>query len=403
MTAPAFIPAAARAIGSTSLSVAKSSSLCPPFNPTRVSVRQNTPVRTFFSPLPRKMPSMKAPTASAQPLAGKRILVIGGTRFSGLYLVHELANRGANVVILNRGSKPIGDPSLMVPGETETHFTERNSRTTSLIADRTDAAALTSSVAGQKFDVIFDNNGRELSDSQPLIDVAKEMGAHYVYMSSAGVYHKSPVMPHIEGDAVDPACRHKGKLNTEDYLRSSDVTFTAIRPTYIYGAGNYNPLDQWFFERLDKGMPICVPGHGAHLTGLGHVRDLASAMAAAALNPVAYGQVYNVQDRPAITFDGVARMCAEAMGKPEPEIIHYNPADMDFGKKKAFPFRPQHFFCSPNKALRELDWEIKYGLVAGLKDAYENDFLLKKEQGGLKNDFTTDEIILKAVKGASVV
>ena len=31
----------------------------------------------------------------------------------------------------------------------------------------------------------------------------------------------------------------------------------------------------------------------------------------------------------------------QAGGFPEPEIIHYNPKDYDFGKKKAFPFRDQ--------------------------------------------------------------
>ena len=31
----------------------------------------------------------------------------------------------------------------------------------------------------------------------------------------------------------------------------------------------------------------------------------------------------------------------QAGGFPEPEIIHYNPKEFDFGKKKAFPFRDQ--------------------------------------------------------------
>lgn len=31
----------------------------------------------------------------------------------------------------------------------------------------------------------------------------------------------------------------------------------------------------------------------------------------------------------------------QAAGFPEPEIIHYNPKEFDFGKKKAFPFRDQ--------------------------------------------------------------
>lgn len=114
--------------------------------------------------------------------------------------------------------------------------------------------------------------------------------------------------------------------------------------THITFLGNYNPLEQWFFERLDADRPVPIPGHGAHLTGLGHVRDLASAMAAAAANPAASaGQTYNIQDRQAVTFDGVANLCAAAMGKESPEIVHYNPKDYDFGKKKAFPFRPVQY------------------------------------------------------------
>jgi hypothetical protein len=31
----------------------------------------------------------------------------------------------------------------------------------------------------------------------------------------------------------------------------------------------------------------------------------------------------------------------QAGGFPEPELVHYNPKDFDFGKKKAFPFRDQ--------------------------------------------------------------
>lgn len=31
----------------------------------------------------------------------------------------------------------------------------------------------------------------------------------------------------------------------------------------------------------------------------------------------------------------------QAGGFLEPELVHYNPKDFDFGKKKAFPFRDQ--------------------------------------------------------------
>lgn len=70
----------------------------------------------------------------------------------------------------------------------------------------------------------------------------------------------------------------------------------------------------------------------------------------------------------------IASARAQAAGKPEPEIIKYNPKEFDFGKRKAFPFRDQHFFASCDKAMIELGWEPKFDLVAGLKDSWDKDF-----------------------------
>lgn len=47
-----------------------------------------------------------------------------------------------------------------------------------------------------------------------------------------------------------------------------------------------------------------------------------------------------------VTFDGLVRMCAEAAGAPEPELVHFDPKAHDLGKAKAFPLRDQHFFTS---------------------------------------------------------
>jgi len=331
----------------------------------------------------------------------KRVLVIGGTRFSGLYLTKALADKGHEVVLFNRGSKPVGVAALMVPNETKEEFDARNKNTSAIVGDRTNADELVSLLRDEKFDAVYDNNGRELEDSKPLIDLYKNTDTHYVYMSSAGVYLKSDIMPHLEEHAVDPKSRHKGKLHTEKYLAESGIKYTSIRPTYIYGALNYNPLEQWFFERLDAGRTVPVPGHGQHLTGLGHVVDLANAMATVVGNSSTVGQIYNVQDRTAITFDGMVRACASAMGMDanEVKIMHYDPEFFKgaFGKKKAFPMRPQHFFTSPAKALTDLDWSIEYDTAMGLRDSYQNDFVHKKAAGKLKNDFSTDDIVLNAM------
>lgn len=40
------------------------------------------------------------------------------------------------------------------------------------------------------------------------------------------------------------------------------VNFTSIRPVYIYGPLNYNPVEEYFFHRIKAGRPIVVPGSG---------------------------------------------------------------------------------------------------------------------------------------------
>lgn len=67
------------------------------------------------------------------------------------------------------------------------------------------------------------------------------------------------------------------------------------------------------------------------MTQLGHVKDLATAFVKILGNPKAARQVYNVAGERYVTFDGLAKACAAAMGAPEPELVHFNPKDFDFG------------------------------------------------------------------------
>lgn len=68
------------------------------------------------------------------------------------------------------------------------------------------------------------------------------------------------LIPNHQEDATDPKSRHKGKFESEAYLAEIGMPYTSIRPTYIYGALNYNPLEQYFFERLDQDKTVIVPG-----------------------------------------------------------------------------------------------------------------------------------------------
>jgi nucleoside-diphosphate-sugar epimerase len=307
-----------------------------------------------------------------------RILIMGGTRFIGVYLTRKLVAEGHEVVLFNRGNRP-----LPVAGVAQ------------ITGDRTQPDDLKAKLSSQNFDVIFDNNGRELSDTQPLAEIFKDRVQHFVYMSSAGVYLPSDQMPHQEGDAVDPKSRHRGKHETEAFLARLGVPFTAIRPTYIYGPQNYNDLESWFFDRIVRDRPIPIPGNGLHITQFGHVDDLAQAMCQVLGCSQAIGEIYNVSGDRYVTFDGLARACAVAVGKPPEalEIVHYDPKKFDFGKRKAFPMRVQHFFAAVDKAKTQLNWQPKYDLISGLKDSFHNDYLASGRDTA-EVDFSADDEIL---------
>lgn len=307
-----------------------------------------------------------------------RILIMGGTRFIGVYLTKVLVEQGHEVVLFNRGNNP-----APVEGVSQ------------IQGDRKDASQLKEKLSGESFDAIFDNNGRELSDTQPLVEIFQDKVKHFVYVSSAGVYLKTPQMPHIEGDPVDPKSRHKGKHHTEAYLAESGIPWTSIRPVYIYGPQNYNDLEAWFFDRIARDRPIPIPGNGQYLTQLGHIQDLAVAMAKVLGNETAIGKIYNISGDRYVTFDGLAYACGEAAGKSPEEIklVHYEPSKFDFGKKKAFPMRQQHFFADIHQGKTDLNWQPEYDLVSGLRDSWQNDYLASGRDHS-EIDFSLDEEIL---------
>ncbi|MEM8677250.1 MAG: NAD-dependent epimerase/dehydratase family protein [Cyanobacteria bacterium P01_G01_bin.67] len=307
-----------------------------------------------------------------------RILMMGGTRFIGVYLTKVLVAQGHEVVLFNRGNHPIP-----VEGVRQ------------IKGDRKNAAQLKEKLSGESFDAIFDNNGRELSDTQPLVEIFNGQIQHLVYVSSAGVYLPTEQMPHQEGDPVDPNSRHKGKHQTEAYLAKSGIPWTSVRPSYIYGPQNYNDLEAWFFDRLARDRPLPIPGNGKYITQFGHIQDLVVAMTKILGNQNAIGKIYNISGDRYVTFDGLAYACAAATGKSpaETKLVHYDPSQFDFGKRKAFPVRQQHFFADIHQAKIDLEWEPQFDLVSGLKDSWQNDYLASgRNQSEI--DFALDEEIL---------
>ncbi|KAJ7559277.1 hypothetical protein O6H91_04G077300 [Diphasiastrum complanatum] len=326
-------------------------------------------------------------SASSGQTESKKILLMGGTRFIGIYLARLLVEAGHEVTMFTRGKAAI---TQQLADESDKDYAEFSGKVKHIQGDRLDFEGLKSKLSGTGFEAVYDIN--EAVEVEPILEALPNI-KQYIFCSSAGVYLKSDLLPHFEVDAVDPKSRHKGKLDTESLLQKKGVPWTSIRPVYIYGPLNYNPVEEWFFHRLKVGRPIPVPNSGLQVTQLGHVKDLAKAFVSVLQNPVAIGEVYNISGSKYVTFDGIARACAKAAGFATPEIVYYNPKEFDFGKKKAFPLRDQHFFTSIEKAQKDLGWAPEFGLVDGLADSYNLDF----GRGTFRKaaDFSTDDMILE--------
>ena len=285
---------------------------------------------------------------------------MGGTRFVGKPLVAQLLAEGHALTLFTRGKNP-------VPAGVE-----------HLCGDRSTAEGL-AALAGRSFDVIVDSSGRTLEDSRGVLEITGAPSHRFVYVSSAGVYADSALWPLSETSPTDPQSRHSGKLDTEAWLLAEKIPFTSFRPTYIVGAGNYNPVESWFFDRIVHGRPVPLPGDGSTITQLGHVNDLATAMALSIGVDAAANRIYNCSSVQGITFRGLVEAAARACGKDPAsvEIRSFDPSGLDKKARKAFPLRLAHFLTDVQRVQRELAWTPRYSVEAALEDSYTNDYALR--------------------------
>tara|TARA_B100000073_G_scaffold257906_1_gene217803 strand:- start:1890 stop:2810 length:921 start_codon:yes stop_codon:yes gene_type:complete len=305
-----------------------------------------------------------------------KILVMGGTRFVGKPLVARLKAQGHALTLLTRGKNSIPDGVEHLKG------------------DRSTDEGL-ACLKERSFDVIVDSSGRKLEDSQRVVAMTGAPSHRFVYVSSAGVYAASEQWPLSEEAATDPNSRHSGKADTEAWLRAEGIPFTSFRPTYIYGPGNYNPIERWFFDRIVNDQPVPLPGEGSTITQLGHVDDLAEAMARCIDVEAAANRIYNCSGRQGVTFKGLILSAATACGK-DPNAVdlrRFDPSRLDPKARKAFPLRLNHFLTDITRVERELAWQPRFDLAAGLKDSYVNDYALHPTQDP---DFSADASLIGA-------
>ena len=302
-----------------------------------------------------------------------KVLFYGGTRFVGKALVKKLLSKGHEIYVFTRGKLPVPKNTIHLKG------------------DRSNDEDL-SQLTDHSFDLIVDSSGRKLEDTQRLLKFSGFPSFRFIYISSAGVYENTELFPTSEDSLIDVGSRHIGKAKTESWLKAEGIPFTSFRPTYIYGPGNYNPIEKWFFDRITHNRTIPIPFDGQTITQLGHVSDLADAITKSIETETAINQIYNCSGTKAVTFKGLIETAILATGKKVSDfnLRSFDPSKLDPKARKLFPLRLTNFFTDTSKIQNDLSWKPKFSLLNGLIDSYENDYLLVNN-GNV--DFSSDDLL----------
>ncbi|KAK2976284.1 hypothetical protein RJ640_019767 [Escallonia rubra] len=331
-------------------------------------------------------------TVKASTVEKKKVLIVntnsGGHAVIGFYFAKELLGAGHDVTVFTVGEES-SDKMKKPPFSRFSEIVSGGGKTV-----WGDPAQIGSVLEGSAFDVVLDNNGKDLDTVRPVADWAKSSGVkQFLFISSAGIYKPTDEPPHVEGDAVKADAGHVG---VEKYISETFGSWAVFRPQYMIGSGNNKDCEEWFFDRIVRGRPILIPGSGMQLTNISHVKDLSSMLTLAVGNPAAAsGKIFNCVSDRAVTLDGMAKLCAQAAGLPV-EIVHYDPKTIGSDAKKAFPFRNMHFYAEPRAAKDILGWCSSTNLPEDLKERFEEYVKIGRDKKPMK--FELDDKILESLK-----
>ena len=243
-----------------------------------------------------------------------KVLVIGGTQFTGRHLVAALVKAGHEVTVLHRR---------------DAHDLGR--KVGNLQADRNDAGQLRAALQGRHFDAVYDSaydweRGTTANHVEATVRALPASISRYIFISSVAAYGDG--LNHHEGDALAPDDHPdwfvRNKATSERLLfrmhQRHGLPVVTIRPPYIYGPGNPIYREAFFWDRLRDKRPLILPGDGRRLMQFAYVKDLVWACLRVLEEPVAVGHAFNIANPRPVTQAEALEAFAEAAGK-ESQVV----------------------------------------------------------------------------------
>lgn len=241
-----------------------------------------------------------------------KILIVGGTGNISAECAALLYERGHQISVVTRGQ------SVIPPGYRAVQ------------ADRKDATAMKSALAGPRPDVVINFIGYEMTDIQTDYDVFKNVG-QYIFISSTTVYAKPAKVPTTEAAPKGNTWWDyaQKKLACEQWLLErhgrDGFPVTIARPSHTYSKRWVpNPVSSasyTFAARLEQGKPVFVPDDGENPWTLTAASDFAVGLAGLVGKREAIGEDFHITSDEVLTWNQICREIVTALGASAPQIV----------------------------------------------------------------------------------
>jgi uncharacterized protein YbjT (DUF2867 family) len=216
-----------------------------------------------------------------------KVLVTGGSGFLGGYVLREATSRGHHCVALARNQ-----PAAVAVSRAGAR---------PLTGDLDDARGLADAFAAADCELLINLASLGFGHAPAIVAAAEQSGVgRAVFVSTTAITTRLP------------AASKTFRLDAEQRIRASALSWTILRPTMIYGAAGDRNLSR-LLAVLGRTPVLPVPGGGARLQQPVHVADLAAAVLSAAERPAAAFRTYDVAGPEPLTFAELLRLSAAAV------------------------------------------------------------------------------------------
>lgn len=250
----------------------------------------------------------------------RRALVTGGAGFIGSHVSERLHKAGWETHVLDSLATGV---EANVPAGVTLHVADIRSESElrSVLDDSPFNAivhcAAQTSVERSMKDPAFDREVN-VTGTRHLVAASRATGiAKFVFISSGGAIYGETAEAATEDTVPGPRSFYgMNKYVAEEFVRASDVPFTILRPSNVYGARQRSDTEggvlSIFRDRLRAGQPLDIHGDGSQVRDFVYVGDVIDAvlLAIETLDDV----TWNVCSGIATTVRDAARLMASEIG-----------------------------------------------------------------------------------------